>query len=155
MYYIYIVLLFYIISLYNNITIAISTTTIYDESLFLIGDSLDRIAVKEWCIRKGGFGSSFGEGTLKHDSFNTGIIYYYYICINHIHNFINIIVMGSYLCKYNKLTASFVHVFGSSSHGPYLYMDENSIPLLGTSDRITKSLEYLIKEINIPTRIIL
>jgi hypothetical protein len=65
--------------------------------------------------------------------------------------------MGSFLCvsSDNKFTASFVHVFGSSSNGPYLYMDGKNIPILGTSERITKSLEYLIKEINIPTRIVL
>lgn len=63
--------------------------------------------------------------------------------------------MGSFLCKSGKgnYVASFVHVFGSSN-GPYLYMD-HSIPILPTNERIQKSLDYLIKEVNIPTRIVL
>ena len=107
----------------------------YEGNLFLIGDSLDRMAIKEWCIRKDGSGHAFGESTLKYDSFNT--------------------VMGSFICKSGKFVASFVHIFGSSSNGPYLYMDPKKIPILGTSERIEKSLEFLIKEVNIPTRIVL
>lgn len=80
-----------------------TSSSMYEENLFLIGDSLDRMAIKEWCIRKDGSGHAFGESTLKYDSFNT--------------------VMGSFICKSGKFVASFVHIFGSSSNGPYLYMD--------------------------------
>ena len=64
-----------VITILLVILLSLHTVMMYDESLFLIGDSLDRIAVREWCQRKGGIGSSFGESTLKHDSFNTGILY--------------------------------------------------------------------------------
>ena len=70
-----IMILLLLLLLLSNIIYCIK----YDENLFLIGDSVDRISVLNWCKYEDGNGYSFGESTLKHDSFNTSNYFFLYL----------------------------------------------------------------------------
>jgi hypothetical protein len=49
---------------------------------------------------------------------------------------------------------AFLHIFGSSDYGPYLWMDTANDPLACTVPRIKKALELFIEQIGVPTTVL-
>ena len=111
----------------------------------MIGDSLDRLIVHDYCTYRGGHFSKWGDASIKYGG-QDGT------------------KMPSALCEesvqtihdnntfYNNSIA-FFHIFNSASRGPYLWIDHRD-PYSHTEIRINKAVELYKAQVGEPTEVI-
>ena len=107
-------------------------------NLLLVGDSVDRLTVKEWCFYCEGSGKTkeyqWGDETLKYHDLPT------YICD----------------CQARNHSVAFVQIFGSRARGPYQSNVRASAqdPYVDTAVRIPRALSLYFRKVGPPDRII-
>lgn len=102
--------------------------------ILLIGDSIDRIMVSEWCKMNRKDMTSWGEHSI----------------LNHAKNKVTRMPSGVCTIESLNVTLASLHVYGSSAAGPYLFVDTSSDQYAGTSRRIEKALEIFYQQFGEP-----
>ena len=130
------------VNLYLSVALLLSQLTPLGLALrlLLIGDSVDRCIVQDWCGLQRSRGvqvTSFnwGDSSIKYAS-KKGM-------------------MPSDICVSTTDSIAFVHIFGSNATGPYLHMFSNSPedPYVDTQVRVKKSIELYKAHVGLPDRI--
>ena len=132
----------FLIALY----IAPSSTLIQKvKRILLIGDSLDRLIVFDYCNFRGGHFSQWGDHTIKYGG-QRGTKMPSAICEE------NIKSIHDPNISYNN-TIAFFHIFNSAAKGPYLWIDTRD-PYADSAPRIDKAVELYRHQIGEPTEIL-
>lgn len=101
------------------------------ENVLLIGDSVDRCTVFDWCKKENATIHAWGDNSIKYGG-QKGT------------------KMPSAYCELeNGDSIAFLHIFGSSGTGPYLYIDTRGDPYAATTPRIIKALQLYNDQIGL------
>lgn len=123
------------------------------ESLLLIGDSVDRFILVEWC--EVSHGEEIEVSRLKKAS------NMWAITSPHIKNWVSDTITFRddpyFHCSEGQDTITNVHMLGSAAQGPYFKDDKNlkGFEYRDSGKRITKSLELYVSAYSIPDKIVL
>jgi len=101
----------------------------FAENVLLIGDSIDRYVVVDWCAKHNATVLNWGDDSIKYgDKGGTK-------------------KPSAYCELENGDSLAFLHIFGSSGSGPYLFISTRDDPFAATTRRLIKALELYREQI--------
>jgi hypothetical protein len=127
---------------YICLMVGLYMSMVMAERILLIGDSIDRYLVNDWCefLHKHNRTAelkSWGDHSIKYGG-QSGV------------------KQPSLICQIDANTSiAFLHIFGSSAFGPYLWVDTRGDPFTATSPRVKAALGFYHDQVGIPDRVLL
>ena len=125
------------------ILLSVLTSCVICEKILLLGDSVDRMIVDDWCSLK----NNQGHNTTK-KRWDKRTLLYRNIAGR----------LGSAICQTENDSIAFVHLFGSDATGPYANLktfgDGHNDPYEGTQSRLNHSITMYQSQFGSPDRII-
>jgi hypothetical protein len=120
----------------RNLTLHLNFKTSCPPKILLMGDSVDRHLVEDFCISKSGSSEAVHNWSYKMFGYRTH-------------------ALGAALCNLTEGIVGHLHFFGSNASGPYLHNLSSTIedPFIDTEARICKGIEVYSRNVAVPTLI--